>query len=144
MNTNLAALAVGVLFGLGLSVAGMTDPGKVLGFLDIAGDWDASLAVVMAAGLAVNAIAYRLTMRREKPLFAAAFQVPTRRDIDRPLVLGAVLFGIGWGIAGICPGPAFASLGVGAWTGAAPFEPAVLVFLAAMIAGMGLHSATQA
>ena len=101
-------------------------------------------ALAMAAGLAVNAIAYRLTMRREKPLFAAAFQVPTRRDIDRPLVLGAVLFGIGWGIAGICPGPAFASLGVGAWTGAAPFEPAVLVFLAAMSAGMGLHSATQA
>ena len=144
MNTNLAALGVGVLFGLGLAIAGMTDPGKVLAFLDIAGAWDASLAVVMAAGLAVNAIAYRLTMRRAKPLLAGAFQVPSGRDIDARLVGGAVLFGIGWGIAGICPGPALASLGTGAWTGGAPFEPAVLVFVAAMIAGMGLHSAMEA
>ncbi len=143
MNTNLAALGIGVLFGLGLAIAGMTDPAKVLGFLDITGDWDASLAVVMAAGLAVNAIAYRLTMRRAKPLFASAFQVPNRRDIDARLVGGAMLFGIGWGIAGICPGPALASLGAGAWTGGAPFEPSVLVFVVTMLVGMGLHSVME-
>lgn len=137
---NLAALLVGVLFGLGLAMSGMLNPAKVLGFLDLAGDWDATLAVVMAAGLAVNVVAYRLTMRRAAPVLAEVFQVPTRRDIDLRLVLGSVIFGVGWGIAGICPGPALASLGAGQWGGGGAYEPGILVFLAAMLLGMGLFS----
>ncbi len=137
---NLAALAVGVLFGLGLAISGMLNPAKVLGFLDIAGPWDPTLAVVMAAGLGVNAIAYRLTVRRASPVLAVAFQVPARRDIDVRLVLGSVLFGVGWALAGICPGPALASLGAGAWEGGGAFEPRILIFVAAMLAGMGLFA----
>jgi hypothetical protein len=137
---NVAALVVGVLFGLGLAISGMLNPTKVLGFLDLAGAWDPTLAVVMAAGLGVNALAYRLTMRRAKPVLAAAFQVPTRKDIDLRLVLGSAIFGVGWGIAGICPGPALASLGAGAWSGSGLLEPGILVFVAAMLAGMGLFS----
>jgi len=137
---NIAALLVGVLFGVGLAIAGMMNPAKVLGFLDITGAWDPTLAVVMAAGLAVNVIAYRLTMRRSRPLFAEAFQVPTRKDIDRRLVLGSAIFGIGWGIAGICPGPALASLGAGQWGGSGLYEPGILIFVVAMLAGMGLFT----
>jgi hypothetical protein len=142
MKTILSALAIGVLFGLGLAISGMTNPAKVVGFLDVAGSWDATLAFVMGGGLAVNFVAYRLTRKRARPLFAGQFQVPTRRDIDLPLVGGAVLFGTGWGLGGFCPGPALASLGVGAWQGSGPFEPGVLVFVASMLAGMGLFSAT--
>ncbi len=137
---NLAALVAGVVFGLGLAISGMLNPAKVLAFLDLAGAWDPTLAVVMAAGLGVNALAYRLTMRRAAPVLAETFQVPTRRDFDLRLVLGSAIFGVGWGIAGICPGPALASLGAGQWGGAGLYEPGILVFVAAMLAGMGLFS----
>jgi hypothetical protein len=143
MKTAVSALLVGVLFGLGLAVSGMTNPAKVVGFLDVAGAWDATLAFVMGGGLLVNAIAYRLTLRRKAPLFATAFQLPTRRDIDLSLVAGSVLFGVGWGLGGFCPGPALASLGIGAWQGAGLLEPGVGVFVVSMLAGMGIYSATR-
>jgi uncharacterized membrane protein YedE/YeeE len=142
MKTAVCALLVGVLFGLGLAISGMTNPAKVIGFLDVAGAWDATLAFVMGGGLLVNAIAYRLTVRREAPLFAAAFQLPARRDIDAPLLAGSALFGVGWGLGGLCPGPALASLGIGAWQGAGLFEPGVVAFVVSMLAGMGIYSGT--
>lgn len=127
----LAALASGLLFGLGLVVSGMVNPAKVLGFLDIAGDWDPSLAFVMAAAIPVAALGFRLGGRMEAPLCDTAFAPPARRRIDARLLGGAALFGIGWGLAGFCSGPALASLGFGGWP--------VLVFVAAMLGGMGLY-----
>ena len=128
MNRALYAALAGALFGLGLAVSGMTDPDKVLNFLDVAGAWDPTLALVMGGALAVNASAYALTKRRAKPLFADAFALPTRVDLDARLLGGAALFGVGWGLVGLCPGPALASLGRG--------ESEVLAFVAAMVAGM--------
>ena len=127
----LAALASGLLFGLGLVVSGMVNPAKVLGFLDVAGDWDPSLAFVMAAAIPVAALGFRRGSGMAAPLCDAAFAPPARRRIDARLLGGAALFGIGWGLAGFCPGPALASLGFGGWP--------VLGFVAAMLAGMGLH-----
>ncbi|PWR19647.1 DUF6691 family protein [Zavarzinia compransoris] len=124
----LTALAAGLVFGLGLALAGMTDPARVLGFLDLAGAWDPSLAFVMGAGVIVTFIGYRLVFARGRPLLAASFQVPTRRDIDLNLVGGAALFGIGWGLAGYCPGPALSSLVGG--------DLRVLYLVLAMVAGM--------
>ncbi|MCF4165889.1 YeeE/YedE family protein [Zavarzinia compransoris] len=124
----LTALVIGLIFGLGLAVAGMTDPAKVLGFLDLAGDWDPSLAFVMGAGVIVTFIGYKLVLSRSGPVLAGAFQIPTRRDIDLNLVAGAALFGIGWGLAGYCPGPALSSL----VSGALP----VVALVASMAAGM--------
>jgi uncharacterized protein len=132
MKANIAAFLSGVVFGLGLCIGGMTLPSKVVGFLDFTGQWDASLAFVMAGAVAVCAIVFRLATRRRSPLFASAFAIPTRRDIDGSLITGAALFGIGWGLGGFCPGPALTSL---AWT-AAP----VITFVAAMCAGIYLHS----
>lgn len=106
----LAALAAGTLFGFGLSVAQMIDPAKVVNFLDLFGTWDPSLAFVMGGGLLVNAIATPLILKQQKPLFTEFFQVPTRTDIDVRLVGGGVLFGVGWGLAGYCPGPMLTSL----------------------------------
>lgn len=106
----LAALAAGVLFGFGLSVAQMIDPAKVVNFLDLFGTWDPSLAFVMGGGLLVNAIATPFILRKQKPLFTEFFQIPTRSDIDARLVGGGVLFGVGWGLAGYCPGPLLTSL----------------------------------
>ncbi|MCH8550353.1 MAG: YeeE/YedE family protein [Natronospirillum sp.] len=106
----LAALAAGVLFGFGLSVAQMIDPAKVVNFLDLFGTWDPSLAFVMGGGLLVNAIATPFILRQQKPLFTEFFQIPTRSDIDARLVGGGVLFGVGWGLAGYCPGPLLTSL----------------------------------
>lgn len=126
----LAGLLSGVLFGIGLAVSGMTDPSVVTGFLDVAGAWNPALAFVMAGALAVTAVGYRLVFRRAAPLWAPAFQLPTARTIDLPLVGGAALFGIGWGLAGYCPGPALASLS-GGWTG-------TLVFLATLLVGLWL------
>ena len=126
----LAALLSGVVFGAGLFVSGMTNPAKVLGFLDVAGVWDPSLAFVMGGALAVNTVSFALTRRRAQPLFAETFSLPTLRDIDVELVAGALLFGVGWGLVGLCPGPALAGLSRG--------ELAVYVFIAAMIAGMSL------
>lgn len=120
--------AAGLIFGLGLVISGMADPAKVLNFLDVAGRWDPSLAFVMAGAVAVTAAGYRIVLTRPKPIFAARFSIPTLRDIDGRLCLGAAIFGIGWGLAGLCPGPALVSIGLGA--------PGVLVFVPAMFAGM--------
>lgn len=124
------AFAAGLLFGLGLSLGGMTQPAVVLGFLDIFGAWDPRLVFVMAGAVLTTAVGYRLVLRRPRPLLAERFQWPTLRRIDVRLVGGAALFGIGWGIAGYCPGPALASLGAGV--------PALLVLVACMIAGWWL------
>ncbi|MFC4166316.1 DUF6691 family protein [Teichococcus aestuarii] len=126
----LVNLGLGLLFGLGLLVSGMADPAKVLNFLDLGGAWDPSLAFVMAGAVLTTALGYRLVLRRPRPLLAEAFQLPTRRAVDGRLLLGAALFGIGWGLGGFCPGPALASLGLGA--------PGTLAFLPAMLAGMAL------
>jgi hypothetical protein len=126
----LAALLCGVVFGVGLAVGGMTNPAKVLGFLDVTGVWDPSLAFVMGGALGVNALAFALTRRRARPLFAESFALPTLRDLDRELVVGAAIFGVGWGLVGLCPGPALASLLRG--------QPEVFAFVAAMVAGMSL------
>lgn len=125
------AFAAGLLFALGLGIGGMTQPAKVIGFLDVAGDWDPSLAFVMGGALLVYAVVARLALARPAPLLESKFFVPTRRDIDRPLVIGAVLFGAGWGLAGYCPGPALVSLGSG--------RASVLVFVAAMLLGMWIE-----
>ncbi|MFT4045309.1 MAG: YeeE/YedE family protein [Solimonas sp.] len=132
---NLIGLLAGMLFGAGLAIGGMTRPDKVLGFLDLAGRWDPSLAFVMGGGLLVAAPAFALARRRTRPLFDATFQIPTRQDIDKRLVAGALLFGVGWGIAGYCPGPAIAALSAA--------HPGTLLFCAAMLAGMGLQRLTD-
>jgi hypothetical protein len=124
------AYLAGLLFGVGLVVGGMTQPAKVVGFLDLAGDWDPSLAFVMGGALAVVVPAFRWITRRGAPVCATGFAVPTRRDIDAPLIAGALLFGAGWGLAGYCPGPAI--------TAAASFAPGALLFVAAMLAGFAL------
>ncbi len=131
MRPMLSGLAAGLLFGHGLTVSGMIDPAKVLGFLDITGDWDPSLAFVMGGAIPVAALGGVLARRRAAPACAAAFVAPSKTRIDTPLCLGALLFGIGWGLGGYCPGPALASL---LWGGTP-----VLVFVAAMLAGMMLY-----
>lgn len=107
---NLIALAAGLLFGLGLAVGGMTDPQRVLGFLDVAGAWDPTLLGVMGGAVVTTFIGYRLVWRMGKPKLDARFLIPTRRDLDGQLLVGAALFGIGWGMSGYCPGPAVASV----------------------------------
>ena len=126
----LSAFASGLLFGLGLIVSRMVDPAKVLGFLDIVGNWDPSLAFVMGGAVAVSALGYRLAKRRGRPVLAPRLEIPTRRDLDPRLISGAALFGVGWGLVGLCPGPALTALTFGPWQ--------VFVFVAAMIAGMAL------
>lgn len=123
-----AALAAGILFGIGLAISGMARPAKVLGFLDLAGDWDASLLFVMGAAIAVHLPTARWITRRPAPLLDVRFHLPTRKDIDLRLLLGAAVFGVGWGLAGFCPGPGL----LGAASGALP----ALVFVAAMLIGM--------
>lgn len=118
-------LLAGILFGAGLVVGGMTQPEKVRGFLDFTGSWDATLMFVMGGAVSVHALAYRLIRRRKKPVFRETFQIPTRRDIDAKLVLGAALFGLGWGFGGYCPGPAITSLTSGG--------ASVFAFVAAML-----------
>ncbi len=124
------ALLAGALMGLGLAVSGMINPAKVLNFLDLAGDWDPTIVIVMASALLTTMVGYRLVLSRETPLFAASFSRPTRRDIDARLITGAALFGMGWGLAGFCPGPAVAAL---TSLRAEPF-----LFVAAMAAGMAI------
>ena len=131
MRTLVSALGAGFLFGLGLWISGMANPKKVLGFLDLAGDWDASLALVMAGAVAVTIAAFRWVLRRPRPLFEAHFLVPERKDIDAPLVAGAALFGIGWGIGGYCPGPGLTVLSM--------LSAEALVFVAAMVGGGLAH-----
>lgn len=128
MKANLAAIFAGALFGVGLGVSGMTRPKKVVGFLDLAGAWDASLAFVMLGAIAVHLVAYRLLRRRTSPLFDTKFHLPTRSDIDRRLVLGGALFGVGWGLGGFCPGPGIVAAASGA--------PAAVAFVVAMTAGV--------
>ncbi len=136
MTRNLIALATGVLFGFGLALSQMVNPAKVIGFLDVAGDWDPTLAFVMGGGLVVTVAAFRPILRRGGPVFDARFLVPTRRDIDGRLVGGSALFGVGWGLVGLCPGPAIAALAFA--------MPQSLVFLAALAAGSVLARARPA
>src|ERR1019366_5117874 len=122
------SLLAGVIFGAGLTLSDMVNPARVLNFMDFAGSWDPTLIFVMAGGLAVTILGYKLIFRRSSPVADDKFHLPTQRQIDLPLVGGAPLFGVGWGLAGICPGPAFADL--------ATLEPKVLLFVAAMLVGM--------
>jgi len=131
----IAHLLCGLIFGAGLLISGMVQPTKVLAFLDIFGAWDPSLAVVMAAALAVSVPGFMLADRRERPWLAGQYFLPGKSEIDLPLVTGAGLFGIGWGLVGLCPGPALESL--------ATLSPGVIVFVAAMAAGMIAHNAWQ-
>lgn len=125
----LVAFASGLVFGLGLIVAGMANPAKVKAFLDLAGAWDPSLLFVMAGGMAVAAVAFAVARRRTTTLLGAPLALPATRGIDRRLVAGSLTFGVGWGLAGICPGPALVLLGAGRAQG--------VVFFLAMLAGMG-------
>ena len=129
MRNRISEFAIGLVFGLGLIISGMTDPGKVLGFLDLAGLWDPSLALVMGGAVLVGLLAFTLARKRTTSVLGDPMQLPTERQIDRRLVLGSLAFGVGWGIAGFCPGPAIVSLGAG--------EPKAVVFVLAMLAGMG-------
>ena len=129
MNRSLlTAFLSGLIFGVGLLLAGMANPAKVLAFLDIAGHWDPSLALVMGGAIPVSAIGFYLTRQRSAPLFGDNFQAPSNRKLDKRLVLGALGFGVGWGLAGFCPGPALVALGTGS------LKP--VVFVAAMLSGM--------
>lgn len=129
MNKLMSAFVIGIVFGLGILMSGMINPAKVLNFFDIAGTWDPSLAFVMGGGLAVAIIGYQWSQRMQrKPVFEPDFAMPTRRDIDLQLIGGAAVFGIGWGIAGFCPGGAIPALGLG--------HLETWVFVAAMIAGI--------
>jgi uncharacterized membrane protein YedE/YeeE len=125
----LASIA-GLLFGTGLTVSGMINPAKVLGFLDVLGDWDPSLVFVMAAAIPVAMMGFRAARRLHTPLCATAFVEPTASHVDTRLISGAIVFGLGWGLVGYCPGPALASLGLGGWRS--------WVFVAAMLAGMAV------
>lgn len=148
MRSSATALFAGLLFAIGLGVSGMTQPSSVIAFLDVAGDWNPSLALVMGSAIAVHFVALRFILawsaraaapapggrprgRMRAPIFARELHLPTRRDLDARLVVGSTLFGVGWGLAGYCPGPALVALGTGA--------PAVITFVAAMIGGMLLE-----
>src|SRR5882762_4809507 len=131
----IASLVCGLVFGAGLLISGMVQPTKVLAFLDIFGAWDPTLAVVMAAALAVSVPGFRLADRGTQPWFAGQYFRPGKSEIDLPLVAGAALFGVGWGLVGLCPGPALESL--------ATLSPGVIVFTVAMAAGMALHDVWQ-
>lgn len=128
MRQLLSSFAAGLIFGAGLLVSGMADPANVLGFFDVFGTWNPTLAFVMAGGLSVTALGYRWCLKRSGPLCAAAYQIPTKQTIDMRLLAGAALFGIGWGLAGYCPGPALAASAGGLAEAA--------LFSAAMLAGM--------
>jgi uncharacterized protein len=128
----LTALVAGTIFGVGLAVSQMVDPAKVVAFLDLAGNWDPSLAFVMGGAVAVSAVGFRIVLGRGQPLLEPSFSLPISRSVDPRLILGAALFGIGWGISGFCPGPAVASLAFGL--------PESVLFLAAMVGGMFLQA----
>jgi uncharacterized membrane protein YedE/YeeE len=126
----LFSLLAGLIFGLGLLISGMTNPAKVLGFLDVAGSWDPSLAFVMIGAIGIGFFAFRIANKRTRSLIGLDLKLPTANRIDRRLIIGSVLFGIGWGIAGFCPGPAVVSLGMG--------EIKAVIFVTAMLIGMGI------
>jgi len=127
----LVNLFAGALFGLGLAISGMVDPAKVIGFLNVAGDWDPTLAFVMGGALLVSIPAFRLSFKRPRPVLADEFELPAKKDVDTRLLGGSALFGIGWGLSGFCPGPAVTALA----TGLTP----VFAFVVAMIAGMAIY-----
>jgi len=136
MKQIFSALVSGLVFGAGLAFAGMLDPSKITGFLDLFGVWDPSLAFVMAGGIAINGAGHFLFVQRRKPLFSTEFQLPTARQIDRPLIIGSAIFGIGWGLAGLCPGPVLASLTI---------NPASMIaFFLVMLAGLKLGQLIRA
>lgn len=132
---NLAALASGVVFGLGLSLAQMTNPDKVLNFLDLTGHWDASLLFVLGGAVVLSTLAFRFILRRTAPMWDSVFHMPLPKAIDKPLVIGSALFGIGWGLSGYCPGPAIASVGLG--------NPEALWVVPSIIAGAALQRWTH-
>ncbi len=127
----LVNLFAGAFFGLGLAVSGMVDPAKVIGFLDVAGDWDPTLAFVMGGALLVTIPAFRLIFKRPRPVLADEFELPTKKELDAQLLGGSALFGVGWGLSGFCPGPAVTALA----TGLTP----VFAFVVAMLAGMAIY-----
>jgi len=129
------AAVAGAVFGAGLLISGMTDPAKVIAFLDVTRGWDPSLAFVMGGAVAVNLVATRWILGRAQPWFDARFHVPTRRDLDAPLLLGAAIFGIGWGLGGLCPGPGLVVAAAGSTAG--------LAFVAAMVVGMLIQHRTS-
>lgn len=128
---NLNAFFVGLLFGLGLIISGMTDPSKVIGFLDLAGAWDPSLAFVMGGAILVGAGAFTIAKKRQRSLLGAPMQLSSATGLDKGLLIGSLVFGIGWGISGFCPGPAVVSAAAG--------QPKAWIFVAAMLAGMALY-----
>jgi uncharacterized protein len=130
-----AAFAAGLVFGVGLLLSGMTDPSKVIGFLDLAGSWDPSLLFVMGGGIAVGLLAFRAAGKRSQAFLGGAMQLPQARDIDKRLVGGSLVFGVGWGLAGFCPGPALVSFGAG--------QEKAAIFLAAMLGGMLIYQAAE-
>jgi uncharacterized membrane protein YedE/YeeE len=132
VETSVTSFIAGIIFALGLGISGMTRPIKVIGFLDFFGNWDPSLAFVMAGAIAVYFVANRRRRTMPSPLLAAKFAIPTRSDLDAPLIIGAAIFGVGWGLGGFCPGPALTSLA----SGALP----VIIFVAAMAAGIYLYA----
>jgi hypothetical protein len=136
MRATLPALLTGLVFGAGLALSDMVNPARVLAFLDVAGAWDPTLAFVMAGAVAASAIGYAISRRLRAPLFGSSFFIPENRMLDRQLIGGAALFGIGWGLVGLCPGPAVAGLVFGLW------QP--WLFVAAMLAGMALHRIASA
>jgi uncharacterized membrane protein YedE/YeeE len=127
MKNSIAALFCGIVFGLGLAISEMINPARVIGFLDITGQWDLTLALVMGSALIFTVIGFPLITKKAHPILAEKFVLPTKKTLDTPLLMGAVLFGIGWGLAGLCPGPAIAGL--------ASLNPDIFLFVAAMIAG---------
>lgn len=130
MQHRITEFAVGLLFGIGLILSGMTDPGKVIGFLDLFGPWDPSLALVMGGAILVGVFAFAIARKRTRTFLGGALHLPKSNDIDRRLVVGGLVFGAGWGLAGFCPGPALVSLGAG--------QPKAVVFVIAMLAGMAV------
>lgn len=130
MNTAIVALAVGFIFAVGLGISGMTKPSKVVGFLDLFGDWDPSLMFVMAGAIAVHFVTYKIIRKRATPLLVPNWQVPTKTELTPALVIGAIFFGVGWGLGGFCPGPAMTSL--------ASLQTKPVIFVISMLAGMYL------
>ncbi|MCL4153922.1 UNVERIFIED_CONTAM: hypothetical protein GTU68_036735 [Idotea baltica] len=127
---------IGLVFGIGISISGMANPAKVINFFDVTGAWDPSLAFVMGGALIVTFFGYRFVLKRPAPTMSEAFQIPSRRDLDLPLIGGSAVFGIGWGIAGFCPGGALPALGTG--------RTEVFVFVAALLAGIIAAKVMQA
>lgn len=135
MKAGMASLVVGFLFAIGLGVSGMTQPEKVMGFLNLFGEWDPSLIFVMGGAISVHALAYRLIKKRQSPLFSLKWHLPTKKELTPALILGSILFGVGWGLAGYCPGPAITSL--------ASFQTEPLIFVVSMLIGMQVFKWTD-